>query len=617
MTDANELNSNDVVWLQGIQDGVTEYVNRATSYTDKLAETLLVINTDLSTYQQKLNSGEGIDIDSTDNTIGVPDNSLTIAKTNGLQSALDSKQNTIADNSLTIAKTNGLQNALDSKQNTIADNSLTIAKTNGLQNALDSKQNTIADGSLTIAKTNGLQNALDSKLDTIEDGSLTIAKTNGLQNALDSKQNTIADGSLTIAKTNGLQNALESKLDGNGKYIKNASITENTLTLDFSDDTPDVTFTSNSETSSITSSGGTINVTTDASGNNTNYNIEVDNIYYSKTEVDNLLSDMQNNFNNLQKTVTSFLVFIPINLDLLKTRSTEIYEYSDTNDILLDTTSDKILKFKMYGGNGGSGKETRDSGFGGFTESIIIIPYNINTIYLTIGGTGERSGEDVLLANGGGGKGDKSAFNGGGMSSVHAYNDDDERIDILISGGGGGDGNGNKYDVRLGLSGGGLIAEYISTEIDGYIVAGNPGTQENGGKGGGHHDTDGQRGGSGIKYSGGTGYNGNGSDPSSGSKRGGGGGGGGYYGGGGGRGGSSGSLYGSGGGGGGSGYAGDNMNPTYIIDDQWGNSSEYRDANWPGRLSSNGVYYMNTKVLRGSESITQHSGRIEVSYMTI
>ena len=56
--------------------------------------------------------------------------------------ALNSKQNTITDGSLTIARTNGLQTALDAKQNTITDGSLTIARTNGLQNALDAKQNT-------------------------------------------------------------------------------------------------------------------------------------------------------------------------------------------------------------------------------------------------------------------------------------------------------------------------------------------------------------------------------------------------------------------------------------------------------------------------------------------
>ena len=76
-------------------------------------------------------------------------------------------------------------------QSIIADGELTIAKTNGLQAALDSKQATITDGDLTIARTNGLQAALDSKQATITDGDLTIARTSGLQTALDLKQNTI------------------------------------------------------------------------------------------------------------------------------------------------------------------------------------------------------------------------------------------------------------------------------------------------------------------------------------------------------------------------------------------------------------------------------------------
>ena len=91
-------------------------------------------------------------------------------------------------------------NSLAGKQNTIADGDLSIAKTDGLQTALDAKQATIADGDLTIAKTSGLQTALDSKQATIADGDLTIAKTDGLQTALDSKQATLTAGTnITIA----------------------------------------------------------------------------------------------------------------------------------------------------------------------------------------------------------------------------------------------------------------------------------------------------------------------------------------------------------------------------------------------------------------------------------
>ena len=254
MDDANELTSNDVVWLQGIKDGVPKYIDppsTSTDYIDKLAETLLVINTDLSTYQQKLNPGEGIEIDSTDNTIE------------------------------------------------IADDSLTIARTTGLQNALDSKQDNITNGSLTIANTSGLQSALDSKLDTIADNSLTIAKTSGLQSALDSKQDTITNNSLTIARTSGLQSALDSKLNATGDtYIKSASASGSTLTLTNGNGS-DVEFTATNSTITIASTSSTINITESTSGNNTNYNIELQNLY-TKTEVDSLIANMQSEIDALR-----------------------------------------------------------------------------------------------------------------------------------------------------------------------------------------------------------------------------------------------------------------------------------------------------------------------------
>jgi hypothetical protein len=67
----------------------------------------------------------------------------------------------------------------------IDDGTLSIAKTTGLQAAIDAKQATITDGDLTIARTNGLQAAIDAKQATITDGDLTIARTNGLQAAID------------------------------------------------------------------------------------------------------------------------------------------------------------------------------------------------------------------------------------------------------------------------------------------------------------------------------------------------------------------------------------------------------------------------------------------------
>jgi len=260
----------------------------------------------------------------------INDGDLTIAKTDGLQTALDNKyddtggtiggnvsitgdlvvgttnviteigtkQDTINDGDLTIAKTDGLQTALNNKYNntggSIGGNvSITgdlVVGTTNIITEIGTKQDTINDGDLTIAKTDGLQTALNNKYDntggtiggnvsitgdlvigttnviteigtkqdTINDGDLTIAKTDGLQDALNNKyddtggtiggnvsitgdlvigttnviteigtkQDTINDGDLTIAKTDGLQTALENKYDDTGGTISgNVSIT--------------------------------------------------------------------------------------------------------------------------------------------------------------------------------------------------------------------------------------------------------------------------------------------------------------------------------------------------------------------------------------------------------
>ena len=104
---------------------------------------------------------------------------MTIARTAGLQSALNGKQNTINDGDLTIARTAELQSALNGKQNTINDGDLTIAKTSGLLSALNGKQNTISDGDLTIAKTSGLQ----TELSTLTTDITTINKNNLIYNS--------------------------------------------------------------------------------------------------------------------------------------------------------------------------------------------------------------------------------------------------------------------------------------------------------------------------------------------------------------------------------------------------------------------------------------------------
>ena len=197
----------------------------------------------------------------------IQDGDLTIAKTDGLQTALDNKyddtggtidgdvtitsdlvvgstniiteigtkQDSIQDGDLTIAKTDGLQTALDNKYDdtggTIGGNvtitgDLVVGTTNVITE-IGTKQDTINDGGLTIAKTDGLQTALDNKYDdtggTIDGdvtitGDLVIGATNVITE-IGTKQDTIQDGGLTIAKTDGLQTALNNKYDGTGGTI--------------------------------------------------------------------------------------------------------------------------------------------------------------------------------------------------------------------------------------------------------------------------------------------------------------------------------------------------------------------------------------------------------------
>ena len=193
---------------------------------------------------------------------------------------MDSKQATITDGDLTIARTNGLQTALDLKAPiagptftgtpaaptaTAGTNTTQLATTAFVKTAVDNlvdsapgaldtlnelaaaigddanyaatvttalsgkhpsittsarlNANLIGDnGDVSNTEygylngvTSAIQTQIDSKQTTIGDGDLTIARTNGLQAALDAKQATITDGDLTIARTTGLQTALDAK----------------------------------------------------------------------------------------------------------------------------------------------------------------------------------------------------------------------------------------------------------------------------------------------------------------------------------------------------------------------------------------------------------------------
>jgi len=103
-------------------------------------------------------------------------------------------------NSLTISGdlvvgTTNVITEIGTKQDTINDGDLTIAKTDGLQTALNNKYddtggtidgNVDISGDLVIGTTNVITE-IGTKQDTINDGDLTIAKTDGLQTALDNK----------------------------------------------------------------------------------------------------------------------------------------------------------------------------------------------------------------------------------------------------------------------------------------------------------------------------------------------------------------------------------------------------------------------------------------------
>ena len=120
---------------------------------------------------------------------------LSISKTSGLQDALNSKFDdtggTINGNvnitgDLVIGTTN-IIDEIGTKQDSIQDGDLTIANTNGLQTALDNKYNDTGGtingnvsitGDLVVGTTN-IIDEIGTKQDEINDGDLSISKTSG------------------------------------------------------------------------------------------------------------------------------------------------------------------------------------------------------------------------------------------------------------------------------------------------------------------------------------------------------------------------------------------------------------------------------------------------------
>jgi len=110
-------------------------------------------------------------------------NSLTLPIIGDVETAIQGEEPTIQDNGLTIAKTAGLQDALNSKYDdwggtitgSVQVSSDLVVGTTNIINEIGTKQNSIQDGGLTITtrKTAGLQDALNSKFDDTG-GSITI-----------------------------------------------------------------------------------------------------------------------------------------------------------------------------------------------------------------------------------------------------------------------------------------------------------------------------------------------------------------------------------------------------------------------------------------------------------
>jgi len=117
---------------------------------------------------------------------------------------------------LTIPNIGNVENAIEGKQPTINDGDLTIAKTNGLQGALENKQDDIDNTTDLTARSL-----------TIDGGNLVVGTTNVISE-IGTKQPTINDGDLTIAKTLNLQSSLDVKQDLITNFEINGNVVLNT-----------------------------------------------------------------------------------------------------------------------------------------------------------------------------------------------------------------------------------------------------------------------------------------------------------------------------------------------------------------------------------------------------
>ena len=178
--------------------------------------------------------------------------------------------------------------------------------------------------------------------------------------------------------------------------------------------------------------------------------------------------------------------------------------YGNETNTSIYTAYPGLYRIECWGGQG-----ALSGGKGGYVSGYIVFR-QLKKLYLYIGGEGKPGKEGAVFNNGG-----ITQFQGGGASDVRLIEDvwdDFESLKsrIIVAGGGGGTDGEHEYSLDYGGAAGGLKG-YASN-----ANSGQPGTQENGGKGNGP-GTFGKGGGNGRI---GTTSNGNG------------GGGGGYFGGG-------------------------------------------------------------------------------------
>ena len=275
-------------YLDGVTSGIQTQLDSKTTasstdtFTNKTIDVDATGNSITNLANANIKAAAGIEY----SKLSIADSDLTIAKTSGLQTALDSKQATITTDDLAITDISGLTASLSSKQSLLStsnrldaalihDGTVTNTEfgyldgvTSAIQTQLDSKTSASSTDTFTNktidvdATGNSITNLANANIKaaagieysklSIADSDLTIAKTSGLQAALDAKQATITTDDLAITDISGLTTELADLSNNKQDTLiagTNITITNNTI-------------------STINQGGSTIDETTDVSLNN-------------------------------------------------------------------------------------------------------------------------------------------------------------------------------------------------------------------------------------------------------------------------------------------------------------------------------------------------------------